>query len=202
MEHEREWLRLAAEGDMQAFEALVSAYEGKLYHLAFRYLGNREDAEDAVQEIFLRVFRFLGTFQQQSSFSTWIYRIGVNVCRDIYLQKIRRREQPMEQGEDGEPAQDIPDTRYTPEEQAERQELRELVWQGLLSLPQAQKEILLLRDMQGLTYEEIAETLSLGLGTVKSRIARARENLHKKLLQNGNIRDYFPSNSMEGGKRG
>lgn len=203
MRSEQEQIRLAREGDPAAFEALVTAYEVKMYHLALRYLGSREDAQDAVQEIFLRVYRFLDSFQQQSSFSTWIYRIGVNVCRDLYLQKSRRGEQPMETGEgDGQsPAEEIADSRYAPEVRPEQRELRELVWKALLSLPAQQKEILLLRDLQGLSYEEIAAALSMELGTVKSRIARARKNLQKKLLQNGNIRDYFPSKDMEGGKR-
>lgn len=203
MRSEQEQIRLAREGDTAAFEALVTAYEVKMYHLALRYLGSREDAQDAVQEIFLRVYRFLDSFQQQSSFSTWLYRIGVNVCRDMYLRKSRRGEQPMETGEEDDRSrgEEIADLRYAPEEHAEKQELRELVWNTLLSLPASQKEILLLRDVQGLSYEAIAAALSVELGTVKSRIARARKNLQKKLLQNGNIRDYFPSKDMEGGKR-
>lgn len=200
---EQEQIRRAKEGDPAAFEALVTAYEAKMYHLALRYLGSREDAQDAVQEIFLRVYRFLDSFQQQSSFSTWIYRIGVNVCRDLYLQKHRRGEQSLESSNDEEqsPAEEIADLRYAPEDHAEKQELRELVQKALLSLPAPQKEILLLRDIQGLSYEEIAAALSMELGTVKSRIARARKNLQKKLLQNGNILAYFPSKNMEGGER-
>ena len=104
MTEEQTLIRLARAGDGPAFEALVTAYETRLYQLAFRYLGHREDALDAVQETFLRVYRFLGGFQEQSSFSTWIYRIAINVCRDLSLQRSRRGEQPLERGEDGEPS--------------------------------------------------------------------------------------------------
>ena len=195
MTDEQTLIRLARAGDGPAFEALVTAYETRLYQLAFRYLGHREDALDAVQETFLRVYRFLGGFQEQSSFSTWIYRITINVCRDLSLQRSRR-------GEQGEPspAETLPDLRYAPEARLEQQELRRAILQGLHALPRAQKEILLLREVQGLSYEEIGAALSLGPGTVRSRLARAREALRKKLLQSGNIFDFSPSNPMKGGK--
>lgn len=202
MTDEQTLIRLARAGDGPAFEALVTAYETRLYQLAFRYLGHREDALDAVQETFLRVYRFLGGFQEQSSFSTWIYRIAINVCRDLSLQRSRRAERPLERGEDGEPspAETLPDLRYAPETRLEQQELRRAILQGLHALPRAQKEILLLREVQGLSYEEIGAALSLGPGTVRSRLARAREALRKKLLQSGNIFDFSPSNPMKGGK--
>ena len=85
MSSEKELVQQAKAGDRNAFAALVSAYETKIYNLALRYLGNREDAMDASQEVFLRVFRFLPGFQEESGFSTWIYRIGVNVCKDMLV---------------------------------------------------------------------------------------------------------------------
>lgn len=202
MTEEQTLIRLAKAGDEPAFEALVTAYEARLYQLAFRYLGHREDALDAVQETFLRVYRFLGGFQEKSSFSTWIYRIAINVCRDLSLQRSRRAEQPLERGEGEEPspAELLPDLRYAPETRLEQLELQQAILQGLRALPRAQKEILLLREVQGLSYEEIGAALSLGPGTVRSRIARAREALRKKLLQSGNIFDFPPSNHLKGGK--
>ncbi len=202
MTDEQTLIRLAKAGDRPAFEALVTAYETRLYQLTFRYLGHREDAMDAVQETFLRVYRFLGGFQEQSSFSTWLYRIAVNVCRDLALQRSRREEQPLERGEEDEPspAETVPDLRYAPETRLEQQELRQAILQGLRALPRAQKEILLLREVQGLSYEEIGAALSLAPGTVRSRIARAREALRKKLLQSGNIFDFSPSNHLKGGR--
>lgn len=199
MPDEQELVRLARAGDRNAFEALVTAYEGKIYRLAFRYLGNREDAEDASQEVFLRVFRFLEGFQEESSFSTWIYRIGINVCKDIFEQKHRRLEQPMEEGgEEGE-AREIPDSRFAPEEAYSEKELQDVLNKAILALPTNAREILLLRDLNGLSYEEIGRVLSLERGTVKSRLARARESLRKKLLQNGNISGLSPSKSVKRG---
>lgn len=144
---------------------------------------------------------FWGAFRSRAAFPPGS-TIAINVCRDLSLQRSRRGEQPLERGEDGEPspAETLPDLRYAPETRLEQQELRRAILQGLHALPRAQKEILLLREVQGLSYEEIGAALSLGPGTVRSRLARAREALRKKLLQSGNIFDFSPSNPMKGGK--
>lgn len=199
---EKDLVRLARAGDQSAFEALVTAYEKKIYNLSLRYLGNREDAMDASQEVFLRVYRFLNGFQEESSFSTWIYRIGVNVCKDILTQKKRRAEQSLEmQDEDDESRTvEIADERYDPEILYSGRELQDALCTAITELPPKLREILLLRDVHGLSYEEIGEALSLESGTVKSRLARARENLRKKLLQNGNISGNAPSNLTKGGE--
>ncbi len=200
---EAELVRQAQAGEPAAFEALVTAYENKIYNLALRYLGSRDDAEDASQEVFLRVFRFLPGFHEESSFSTWIYRIAVNVCKDMLKAKSQRAEQPLEQdnGDEEESVIQIPDSRYEPETVVSDKEQREILCKAILSLPEPQREILILRDVRGLSYDEIAEVLSLEIGTVKSRIARARENLRKKLLQNGNIFHFSSSKDMKGGSQ-
>ena len=199
---ERELVRRAREGDSAAFEALVTAYETKIYNLAFRYLGSREDALDASQEVFLRVFRFLGGFQEESSFSTWLYRIGVNVCKDMLQRKKRLNETSLERiGEDEEDyVTDIPDERFRPDAVHDQTELRDALARAIGELPGPQREIVILRDIQGLSYEEIAGALALESGTVKSRLSRARENLRKKLLRNGNISAPQGSNRLKGGK--
>ena len=202
MHSEQDLVRRARTGDQAAFSALVTAYEGRIYMLALRYLGNRDDAQDAAQEVFLRVFRFLDGFKEESNFSTWIYRIAVNVCKDLLMQKIRRAEQPLEQkDEDNEDyALPIPDERYAPETVFEAAQLRKSLCDAILSLPEAQRQIIILRDVQGLSYEEIGEILFLERGTVKSRIARARGNLRKLLLQTGNISAFSSSNPAKGGE--
>ena len=202
MSSEKALVQRAKAGDHDAFAALVTAYESKIYNLALRYLGNREDAMDASQEIFLRVYRFLPGFQEESGFSTWIYRIGVNVCKDLLIRRGRRNEQPLEVPDEESESRpiEVADQRYNPEEVLEGAELRKSLSDAISSLPEQQREIIVLRDIQGLSYEEIATVLSLEAGTVKSRISRARENLRKKLLQNGNIFAFSSSKVSKGGK--
>lgn len=202
MSSEKALVQKAKAGDRDAFAALVSAYEGKIYNLALRYLGNREDAMDASQEVFLRVFRFLPGFQEESGFSTWIYRIGVNVCKDMLAKRAKRGELSLELPDEEEDYRtaEVADRRYDPEAIVEQADLRESLAEAIGQLPQQQREMIVLRDIQGLSYEEIGQVLSLEAGTVKSRLSRARENLRKKLLQSGNIFGVSPSKLSKGGK--
>ena len=202
MSSEKALVQKAKAGDRDAFAALVSAYECKIYNLALRYLGNREDAMDASQEVFLRVFRFLPGFQEESGFSTWIYRIGVNVCKDMLAKRAKRGELSLELPDEEEDYRtaEVADRRYDPEAIVEQADLRESLAEAIGQLPQQQREMIVLRDIQGLSYEEIGQVLSLEAGTVKSRLSRARENLRKKLLQSGNIFGVSPSKLSKGGK--
>ena len=202
MSKEKALVQQAKAGDRDAFAALVSAYEGKIYNLALRYLGNREDAMDASQEVFLRVFRFLPGFQEESGFSTWIYRIGVNVCKDMLVKRNKRNELSLElpDDEDDYRTVEVADERYDPQAIVEQSDLRESLASAIAELPQQQREMIVLRDIQGLSYEEIGQVLCLESGTVKSRLSRARENLRKKLLQSGNIFGASPSKLSKGGK--
>ena len=202
MSSEKALVQKAKAGDRDAFAALVSAYEGKIYNLSLRYLGNREDAMDASQEVFLRVFRFLPGFQEESGFSTWIYRIGVNVCKDMLAKRAKRGELSLELPDEEEDYRtaEVADSRYDPEAIVEQADLRESLAEAIGQLPQQQREMIVLRDIQGLSYEEIGQVLSLEAGTVKSRLSRARENLRKKLLQSGNIFGVSPSKLSKGGK--
>ena len=202
MSSENALVQQAKAGDRNAFAALVSAYDSKIYNLALRYLGNREDAMDASQEVFLRVFRFLPGFQEESGFSTWIYRIGVNVCKDMLIKQNRRNEQSLEMDDEDEDSRtmDLVDCRYSPEQILENAELREMLLSAIAALPGQQREVIILRDIQGLSYEEISRVLSLESGTVKSRLSRARDTLRKKFLQNGNNFGFSVSKQMIGGK--
>ena len=157
---------------------------------------------DASQEVFLRVFRFLPGFQEESGFSTWIYRIGVNVCKDMLVKRNKRNELSLELPDDEEDYRtvEVSDERYDPQAIVEQSDLRECLASAIAELPQQQREMIVLRDIQGLSYEEIGQVLCLESGTVKSRLSRARENLRKKLLQSGNIFGVTPSKLSKGGK--
>ena len=190
-------LRRAKDGDSAAFEEIVRAHEATVYHLALRQLGSREDAEDAAQEVFLKAYTGLQSFRGESRLSVWLYRVTNNVCIDF----LRRRKETVSlsaQDEDGEPLElEIPDARFDPAALAERADLREQVGRALDKLPPDARQILLLRELGGQSYDEIAQTLSLDIGTVKSRIFRARKKLCTLLA--GNFSESFPSKEPKGG---
>ncbi len=186
MINEQEVVRRARAGDQRAFEELVFAYEKKIYHMSLRYTGNEHDAMDVTQEVFLRVFRFFSQFQEESRFSTWLYRIAVNTNMDF----LRKRGQGGELSLDAEDEEgfvyEISDLRYNPESQLERIELQRSICRGIEALPPHMREILILRDISGLSYEEIGKILSIEQGTVKSRLSRARDRLGAFLAGKGN----------------
>ena len=188
-------------GDVNAYEALVAAHEKNVYNLALRMTGNPADAEDMAQEAFLKAYRSLSEFRGDSKFSVWLYRIVSNVCLD-FLRKQKRRQTvslSVEDDEGEETQLDIPDLAQSPEELLERRMTREAVQKGLALLPPDQRQILLLREIQGLSYEEISQALDIETGTVKSRIFRARKKLCAFLLKDGNIPDSFSSSKTGGG---
>lgn len=201
MEYESELVRKAKAGDKLAFEALVTMYEKKVYALAFRYTGNQEDALDISQDVFLRVFRFLPGFNEQSTFSTWLFRITSNVCRDSLKKRRSLMELPLEvkSGDEEGFTAEITDTRAGPEEELERIETRESIRQGLANLSDEHREILVMRDVSGFSYNEIAEILGMEMGTVKSRIARARDSLRRFLTGEGNNTPQSKSKRTERG---
>ena len=186
--NDRELVERARAGDHDAFEQLVQQYERKVYITAHRLMGIDADAMDASQEVFIRVSRFLDTFNAESSFSTWLSRITINVCKDMLRRRAVRAELPLEleDEENGTFVNEISDSTYDPVEIYERAELRQVIRTGIDALPETYKQIILLRDIAGLSYEEIADTLQIEIGTVKSRLSRARERLRNYLLQSGN----------------
>ena len=201
-EQEAEVIRRVQKGDGNAFEALVTAYEKNVYNLALRMTGNAQDAEDMAQEAFLKAYNSLDSFRGESKFSVWLYRIVSNLCLDFLRRQKRRPASSLSvEDDEGEETQlDIPDVSQSPEELLERRLTREAVRQGLAQLPTEQRQILLLREIQGLSYEEIGQALSLEPGTVKSRIFRARKRLCAFLLADGNIPEVFASSKMGGGE--
>lgn len=186
-------IRRAASGDEGAFETLMLAHQKQVYNLCLRMCGNAEDAFDLSQEAFLRVWRGLAQYQFEAEFSTWLYRLTRNVCIDHLRRRKREDTVPLEQKQDGEMiVLPIPDDAPGPEERALHEEKRRILAEAMLALPEEQREILILRVVNDLPYEQIAQILELQLGTVKSRLARARIQL-KKILADGNHSELFAS---------
>ena len=200
-EEEQAVVRRVQDGDVNAFGDLVAAYEKNVYNLALRMTGSAQDAEDMAQEAFLKAYSSLAGFRGESKFSVWLYRIVSNVCLDFLRKKGKRQTVSLSaEDDDGEDVVlDVPDTAQSPEALLEKKLTRDAVRRGLASLPEDARQILLLREIQGLSYEEIGETLGLEAGTVKSRIFRARKKLCAFLLDDGNIPDSFSSSLSRGG---
>ena len=189
---EQELVRAAAGGDTEAFERLVRTYENKIYHLALRMCGSSEEASDIALEAFLAAWRGLPSFRGEANFATWLYRLTSNAAID-YLRRQKKERGDMSL-DDEDLGLDAVDTGPGPQDAAERTEVRTAVAAGLQQLSEGHRQVLVLREIQGLSYEEIADVLEVDLGTVKSRISRARTALRKILLENGNLSGYLPSN--------
>ncbi len=180
--NERELIARARRGDSQAFEELLLPHQSHLYGLCLRMLGNGEDALDAVQETMIRAYTRLGSFRQQAKFSTWLYRVGSNVCLDMLRSRKRRNASSME--ELTEAGVILPDEGAEgPEERSLRLEQRRVVLRALQQLAPRYRLILILREVQGFSYEEIAAITHCALGTVKSQLFRARKELQAHLKQ-------------------
>lgn len=153
------------------------------------------------QEAFIRAFNSLGSFRGESKFSVWLYRLTSNICIDFLRGRAKRRTVSLSwEDEDGDEGElEIPDERFSPEAGLERSELREAVRRGLEQLTPEYREILLLREINGLSYDEIGRALNLEEGTVKSRIFRARKKLCEILVREGNIPGQGASNERKGG---
>ena len=175
----------ASEGDESAFEVLVRKYERLVSTCVYSVVGsNAEDIMDVSQEVFLKVYRSLGSFKGDSEFSTWLYRVAKNCALDY----IRKRKPPStsldSSGEEGE-GFDVPDTSQSsnPEKSVLESEKSEILRQCIDKLSDEHREVIILRHVNDYSYEQIAKALNLEVGTVKSRISRAREALKKILLK-------------------
>ena len=202
-EQEAMIVRKVLQGDVNAFEKLVTEYEKAVYAITQRMTGNAEDAADMTQETFIKAYNSLSSFRGDSKFSVWLYRIANNVCLDFLRSKNRRPTVSLSaEDDDGEETQlDIADESQSPELLLESSLTRDAVRRGLDSLPPDYKQILLLREIQGLSYEEIAAALGIESGTVKSRIFRARKRLCTFLIEDGNIPEFRSSGKMKGGEK-
>ena len=193
---EQELTVRARAGDAAAFEQLLLANQDRVFSLALRMVGSREEAEDLAQEAFLKAWSGLAGFQGDSSFSTWVYRLTTNVCIDFLRKQKRRRDiEPVASLDDADSGRPEPaDLSQDPHRHVERAERSQALQRGLAALPEHQRQILVMRELSGLSYQEIGAALSLDPGTVKSRLARARLALRKILLAEGNLFGFPPSN--------
>ena len=201
---EKKWLKQAAKGSAEAFEQLVIKYQTTVYNLCLRMTGDPEDAADMTQEAFLKAWRNLDSFQGNAAFSTWLYRLASNTCLD-HLRSLKRRPQLslMMEDEDGETQElDVADPTPDPEAQVIALDEQSRLNEALQSLEPEQRQILILRAVNGLSYTEIAQTMELKEGTVKSRLARARDQLRKILEKNGNKSPIPSSKKQKGGGDG
>lgn len=197
---ENEIIRSVLRGNVNDFEKLVAAYEKNVYNIALRMVGDPDDAADMTQETFIKAYRALSGFRGDSKFSSWLYRIASNVCLDFLRSRSRHPQVSLSTvDEDDRATFELPDMRQNPEEQLMKKLGMEAVRRGLEQLPEQQRQILVLRELGGLSYAELAQTLGLEEGTVKSRIFRARKRLCALLLCDGNISDGAASVSGKGG---
>jgi len=183
----------AQNGDMGAFEELVRKYETKVFAVASRMLSSGEDAKDATQEAFLKAYRSIRNFRGESKFSTWLYRITNNVCLD-YLRRRNRYDISIDYD------QGLDDSGFTPveipsdiniEDEVEGDEFKSLVHRAINKLPEQHRVMIVMRDIQDLSYMEISELSGLPEGTVKSRINRARKNLRDIFLATKELKEYI-----------
>ena len=191
-------LAQARRGELDAFEELVRRYEKRVYAIALRSAGSPEDAADITQDVFLRAWRSIESFRGDSGFSTWLFRITMNICVD-HARHRQTQPQTMALTNDEDEERPIPATAPTPEEQLDNSELGRELAAALDEVSEEHRRIVLLRDVSGMSYTEIAEILEISEGTVKSRLARARIALRKVLLQRGNILPPASSNQVKGG---
>ena len=198
--NEKELIARLQARDEAAFEELIRQYEKKVYALCVRMCGNAEDAEEAAQDAFLALWRGIDRFRQESSLSTWIYRLASNACIDLMRRK--KKGAGSVSLDDEELFVDAVDPAPQPHEEAERRETQRLLQEGLLSLPAEYRSILLLREIEGLSYSEISAALDLELGTVKSRISRGRTLLRNFLSVNGNFFENTASKVTECNREG
>ncbi|HRJ48625.1 MAG: hypothetical protein RLZZ129_768 [Verrucomicrobiota bacterium] len=175
-------------GDQAAFDEMVSRYWDRIYSMVNQLLRNTQDAEEVTQDAFIRAHRGLANFRGESAFSTWLYQIATNLARNRYWYWWRRKrdqtisfDQPVGSDNETTLAEIIPAELETPDDITVTQEFVDKIAEGMAKLSAKHREILTLRNIKNLSYEEIATILNLSVGTVKSRIARARESLRAKL---------------------
>ena len=187
------------DGDSNAFEDIVLANQKNVYNLALKMTGSEEDALDISQEAFLKAFRQLGSFRGESRLSVWLYRLTYNLCIDFLRRKPRTGTISLTNQDDEEPRDiEIPDFRNLPEEGLMRKETRKAIAESIDELGQRHREIIIMREITGMTYIDIASVLRINEGTVKSRLARARLNLASILVAKGTFPESYRLNGQRG----
>jgi RNA polymerase sigma-70 factor (ECF subfamily) len=180
-------IRAFRDGDKAAFDKLVLKHKDRVFNLCYRLLGDYEEANDSAQETFIKIYGSLKKFRFESAFSTWLYRIAVNTCKNKLKSKAFRQKRkmiPMDNpvsGNRNQPSREIQDESQSPAMELEKKERMRAIQEAINALPPEQREVVTLRDIEGFSYGEVAEITGFNLGTVKSRLARARQDLRKKL---------------------
>jgi RNA polymerase sigma-70 factor (ECF subfamily) len=191
-ELERSLLKRLRDRDERAFRELITAQRDRVYNITFRMLGNRAEAEDVAQEVFITVFKTIDSFREESKFSTWLYRVAVNHCKNRIKYLARRHDRKRDEldetthseetGGNGVIASPPPSA---PDRALEGAQMEKLLQEAIATLDEDQRTVVVLRDVEDLSIEEICEITGLADGTVKSRLHRARLVLRKKLQRQG-----------------
>lgn len=175
-------------GEKAAFDKLVLKYKNRVFNICYRFLADYEEANDCAQETFVKIYRSLKGFRFESTFSTWLYRIALNTCKNKVASlesRLRKRMVRLDSpvGDPGEESctLEVASRALSPRDEIDRKEKEAIIERAIYSLPQDQKAVIILRDIDLLSYEEIAKVTGYNLGTVKSKLARARQALREKL---------------------
>ncbi|MBQ6808812.1 MAG: sigma-70 family RNA polymerase sigma factor [Firmicutes bacterium] len=181
---EMELIKKSRNGDTAAFSELVAPYSKRIYNIGLKMLNNREDAADMAQDVLLKIFRNLNRFRGDAAFSTWVYRISVNTCRDILRSSYRQHERLFTDfGEENEqPEYEVADYSALPEQLYEDRESNAYLLALIRGLTPKYRIVMVLREVSGLSYQEIADAVNISVGTVKSRLNRARAAMREKAL--------------------
>lgn len=176
---DRELVSLTKSGQKKAFEVLITRWQNSIYTLCYRKLSHQEQAEELTQEIFLAAYRHLTSFRNESKFSTWLFQIAINRCKNLHGYRERRKHRAHEplEGTNPEIKRDFPDTAPSADQVLHKKEQAKLLQAALEKLDDKHKEVLILFDIQGIAQNEISTILNLPVGTIKSRIHRARGEL-------------------------
>jgi RNA polymerase sigma-70 factor (ECF subfamily) len=180
-ENEVELIRLAQKGDERAFEEIINRYSNRVINLATQIMGSRDEGWDVAQEVFISIWKNIKSFDTTRNLYPWIRRITINTCYEELRRRKRDRETFLDDVEEEEPSIDIPDETYLPDDNFSKIELKEVIEKAFETLPEHYRVTLWLRVVENLTYEEIAETLNINIGTVKSRINMARKLMRDRL---------------------
>ena len=169
------------DGNQEAWGTIVQRYRKRVFHVAYQFVGRHDEAEDLTQEIFLKVFKALETFDRRANFTTWLISVSRNLCIDHY-RRVRRERETVDRRVDASELSPVA-TGLDPHSRLERFDRRALLREALNALPETLRETVTLRDIQELTYHEIAARLQLPVGTVKSRINRGRRELARHVIR-------------------
>ena len=196
-QQEMEYINKVLEGDRSAFEPLVTDNQDKVYSLALKMTKNPDDALDVAQDVFLKAYTYLASFRGESRFSVWLYRLTYNQCLDLSRSRKRHQVISISAPDDESDDMDFPDTAPGPQQLYESRELRLAIAKAVQELPDEQREVFILREFDDYDYSAIAEELGISIGTVKSRLSRARKKVAGILLETGT---FVPDSRQKIGK--